>query len=59
MCYSDTIESILFEAHAYGIRTEVIDAASSLLSTHQHAPAIAYELAFQQVLAANTEHDTH
>jgi hypothetical protein len=59
MCYSDTIESILYEAHAYGVRQEVLDAAKTLAGQHKYDPAAAYEQAFQLVLAANSEQDTN
>ena len=58
MCYSDTIEAILFEAHAYGIREEVLQAAKYFTGSFPYEPARAYELAFQQVLNANNEQDT-
>jgi hypothetical protein len=57
MCYSNTIEAILFEAHAYGIREEVLSVAKTLAGQHKYDPAAAYEQAFQQVLNANTEQD--
>jgi hypothetical protein len=59
MCYSDTIESILYEAHAYGVRQEVLETAKTLAGQHKYDPAAAYEQAFQLVLAANSEQDTN
>ncbi len=59
MCYSDTIEAILYEAHAYGIREEVLDAAKTLAGQHKYDPAAAYEQAFQQVLMAICPADTN
>jgi hypothetical protein len=59
MCYSDTIEAILFEAHAYGIREEVLDVAKTLAGQHKYDPAAAYEQAFQQVLTAVCPADTN
>ncbi len=59
MCYSSTIESILIEAHAYGIREEVLTAAKGLLGQHKYDPAAAYEQAFQQVLTAVSQADTN
>jgi hypothetical protein len=59
MCYSDTIEAILYEAHAYGIREEVLETVKTYMASHKYDPSQAYELAFQHVLKANSEQDTN
>jgi hypothetical protein len=59
MCYSSTIESILIEAHAYGIREEVLTEAAKYAAENKYDPAAAYERAFQEVLSRFSEQDTN
>lgn len=44
------IEAILMEAHAYGVRDEVMQLAHELQSKHPHDLKAAYEEAFQTIL---------
>jgi hypothetical protein len=54
MVYLDSIEAILYEAHAYGMREEVLDGAKRIM---MHDSKIdlksAYEQAFQSVIINN------
>ena len=49
MAQCDDIEAILYEAFAYGIRREVIDTASKLITSNKFIDLVhAYEQAFLQ-----------
>ena len=49
MAQCDDIEAILYEAFAYGIRREVIDTASKLITSNKFIDLVqAYEQAFRQ-----------
>jgi len=46
-----TIEEILMEAHAYGMRDQVLDAASKLMMYTKYNNIVdAYQLAFNQII---------
>ena len=49
MAQCDDIEAILYEAFAYGVRREVIDTASKLITSNKFIDLVhAYEQAFRQ-----------
>ena len=54
MAQCDDIESIVYEAIAYGIRNEVLDTAQQIIKREQFVDKVhAYERAFQQHVAIN------
>ena len=51
-----TIEEILYEAHAYGLRREVLDRALLLLTQTKFYNIIdAYQLAYNQIITTQEE----
>jgi len=57
MTHSEQIEEILYEAHAYGMRHEVLHLAKHLMTYSKLKPLRAYEQAFNELVAAKSEQD--
>jgi 5-formaminoimidazole-4-carboxamide-1-beta-D-ribofuranosyl 5'-monophosphate synthetase len=52
----ETIEEILMEAHAYGMRAQVLAAASKLMVYTKYNNIVdAYQLAFNQIITEQEE----
>ncbi len=54
MTHSEQIEELLYEAHAYGMREEVLLLAKQLMTYSKLKPLRAYEQAYNQLITANT-----
>ena len=50
MTHSEQIEEILYEAHSYGMREEVLLLAKHLMTYSKLKPILAYEAAFEDLL---------
>jgi hypothetical protein len=59
MTHSEQIEELLYEAHAYGMRHEVVHLAKELMIYSKLKPLAAYEQAFNQLITAKSEQDNH
>jgi hypothetical protein len=57
MTHSEHIEELLYEAHAYGMREEVLLLANQLMTYSKLKPLKAYEQAFNQLITAKSEQD--
>lgn len=57
MTHSEQIEEILYEAHAYGMREEVLKLANHLIIYSKLKPLKAYEQAFNELVTAKAEQD--
>jgi hypothetical protein len=59
MTHSEQIEELLYEAHASGMREEVLLLAKQLMTYSNMKPLKAYEQAFNQLITAKSEQDNH
>jgi len=54
MARIDDIESLMYDAYAYGIQDDVRDIARNIISENRFIdPLVAYETAFQQTMSKN------
>lgn len=59
MTHSEQIEEILYEAHAYGMREEVLQLSKQIMIYSKMEPIKAYEQAFNQLITAESSNVTN